>query len=90
MRPHANGVYLAVKLQPRASTNEICEPLGDEFKIKVAAPPVDAAANRALVDLLAKKLNYSHGKIQIIRGQTSRYKTVLIEGKTADEILKCL
>ena len=90
LRPHADGVYLAVKLQPRASTNEICEPLGDELKIKVTAPPVDAAANQALVDLLAEKLNCSRGKIQIVRGQTSRHKTVWIEGKTVEEILKCL
>lgn len=86
IRPHANGVYLAVKLQPRASTNEICEPLGDELKIKVTAPPVDAAANQALVDLLAKKLNCSRGKIQIVRGQNSRHKTVWVEGKTGNEI----
>lgn len=90
IRLHASGVYLAVKLQPRASTNEICEPLGDELKIKVTAPPVDAAANQALVDLLADKLNCSRGKIQIVRGQTSRHKTVWIEGKTVEEVLKCL
>ncbi len=87
IRAHANGVYLAVKLQPRASTNEICAPLGDELKIKVTAPPVDAAANQALVDLLGEKLNCSRGKIQIMRGQTSRHKTVWIEGKTVEEIL---
>ena len=90
IRPHANGVHLAVKLQPRASTNEIGAPLGDELKIKVTAPPVDAAANQALVDLLAEKLNSSRGKIQIVRGQTSRHKTVWIEGKTVEEVLKNL
>ena len=90
IRPHANGVYLALKLQPRASTNEICEPLGDELKIKVTAPPVDAAANQALVDLLAEKLNCSRGKIQIVRGQTSRHKTIWIEGKTVAEVLVAL
>ena len=89
IRPHANGVYLAVKLQPRASSNEICAPLGDELKIKVTAPPVDAAANQALIDLLAKKLNCSRGKIQIVRGQSSRHKTVWVEGKK-DEISRIL
>ena len=90
IRPHADGVYLAVKLQPRASTNEICAPLGDELKIKVTAAPVDAAANQALVDLLADKLDCSRGKIQIVRGQTSRHKTIWIEGKTVEEVLKYL
>jgi len=90
IRPHASGVYLAVKLQPRASTNEIGAPLGDELKIKVTAPPVDAAANQALIDLLAKKMYCSRGKIHIVRGQTSRHKSVWIEGKTVEEVLKCL
>ena len=79
-----------MKLQPRASTNEICEALGDELKIKVTAPPVDAAANQALVELLATKLNCSRGKIQIVRGQTSRHKTVWIEGTTAMEVLRAI
>jgi len=90
IRPQSTGVYLAVKLQPRASTNEICEALGDELKIKVTAPPVDAAANQALVELLATKLNCSRGKIQIVRGQTSRHKTVWIEGTTAMEVLRAI
>jgi uncharacterized protein (TIGR00251 family) len=90
IRAHANGIFLAVKLQPRATANEICKPLGNELKIKVTAPPVDAAANQALVDLLAEKLNCSRGKIQIVRGQTSRHKTVWIEGKTVEAILESL
>ena len=44
-----DGVSLAIKLQPRASANEIGEPLGNELRIKVTAPPVDAAANKALI-----------------------------------------
>jgi uncharacterized protein (TIGR00251 family) len=57
LRETTGGVLLAVKLQPRASKNEIGEPLGDELKIKVTAPPVDAAANQALVELLAETLD---------------------------------
>ena len=44
----SDGVLLSVKLQPRASRQEICGPLGDELRIKVTAPPVDSAANQAL------------------------------------------
>ena len=51
------GVLLAVKLQPRAAKNEIGAALGDELKIKVTAPPVDAAANQELVEFLAAKLD---------------------------------
>ena len=45
LRETSGGTLLSVKLQPRASANEIGVPLGDELKIKVTAPPVDAAAN---------------------------------------------
>src|SRR4051812_41048607 len=90
IRPHENGVYLAVKVQPCASKNEIGEALGDELKIKVTAPPVDAAANQAVIELLAEKLNCSRGNIQIVRGQTSRHKTIFISAKNAEEITALL
>ena len=86
----AGGVSLAVKLQPRASRTEIAEPVGNEIKIKVTAPPVDAAANQALVDLLAEKIGCGRGAVKIIRGQTSRHKTVWIAGVTADAVAKAL
>jgi len=86
LKSHADGAYLAVKLQPRSSKNEIGDALGDELKIKVTAPPVDAAANQALIDLLAEKLDCSRGAVKIVRGQTSRHKTIFIAGKTAEEI----
>jgi uncharacterized protein (TIGR00251 family) len=77
---------LSVKLQPRASKNEIGDALGDELKIKVTAPPVDSAANQALIELLAVKLGCSRGKVELIRGKTSRHKTILLQGFKADEV----
>jgi len=52
LRDQAGGTLLAVKLQSRASANEIGEALGQELRIKVTAPPVDAAANQALVECI--------------------------------------
>ena len=74
----AQGAQLSVKLQPRASRTAIVGVLGNELRISVTAPPVDAAANQALVEFLAERLHCSRGQIQIVRGQTSRHKTVLI------------
>ncbi len=88
LREAPGGTLLSVKLQPRASKNEIGEPLGDELRIKVTAPPVDAAANQALVELLADTLNCSRSKVELIRGQTSRHKTVLLHGFKPDEVLQ--
>jgi uncharacterized protein (TIGR00251 family) len=86
IRPHANGVYLHVKVQPRASSNEIGQPIGGELKIKVSAPPVDAAANEALLRLLAQRLGCPRGAVQLVRGQTSRHKVIFIHGLGADVV----
>ncbi len=81
------GVLLAVKLQPRSSSNEIGEALGNELRIRVTAPPVDAAANDALVRLLAKALDCPRGSVELVRGQTSRHKTVRLHGLSAEVVL---
>jgi len=75
-----DGAVLSVKVQPRAAKNEIAGPLGGELKIKVTAPPVDAAANQALVDFLAGTLDCPRSAVRIVRGQTARHKTVSIRG----------
>jgi uncharacterized protein (TIGR00251 family) len=90
LRPVKAGVELAVKLQPRASRNEIGEALGNELRIKVTAPPVDSAANEALVRLLAEKLGCARGAVLLLRGQTSRHKTVLVTGVAEAEITRRL
>lgn len=90
LRTHADGVYLAVKVQPRASRNEIGEAVGAELKIKVTAPPVDAAANEALLRLLADTLECPRGAVQLVRGQTSRHKVLLIRGVDAAVIAEKL
>jgi uncharacterized protein len=90
LRETAGGTLLAVKLQPRASKNEIGEALGGELKIKVTAPPVDAAANQALVELLAEALDCPRGRVELVRGQTSRHKTVMLHGFKPEEVLKHL
>jgi uncharacterized protein (TIGR00251 family) len=90
LRETSGGVLLSVKLQPRASKNEIGEPLGDELKIKVTAPPVDAAANQALIELLAEKLGCPRGKVELVRGQTSRHKTILLHGFKTEDVFRLL
>jgi hypothetical protein len=75
-----DGVLLSIKLQPRASANEIGEAIGQEIKIKVTAPPVDAAANEALVRLLADTFDCGRNRIELVRGHTSRHKLVKVFG----------
>ena len=90
LREQADGVLLSIKLQPRASCNEIGEPLGEELKIKVTAPPVDSAANEALIKLLAEKLDCSKSRVELIRGRTARHKTLKIHGRTAAQVFERL
>lgn len=88
LRETSGGTLLAVKLQPRASKSEIGEPLGDELRIKVTAPPVDSAANQALIELLAEKLGCSRGQVELVRGRTSRHKTLRLSGFTPAQVLQ--
>jgi uncharacterized protein len=84
----SDGTLLLIKLQPRASANEIGEPLGGELRIKVTAPPVDAAANEALVELLAEKLDCARGRIELVRGHKSRHKVVKLYRFTPEEVIR--
>ncbi len=90
LRETTGGTLISVKLQPRASKNEIAPPLGDELKIKVTAPPVDAAANQALVELLAEKLDCARNRIELVRGHKSRHKTIKLHGFTPEEVLRLI
>ena len=86
LRTTADGVLLAVKLQPRASRNEIGGAQGGELRIKVTAPPVDSAANEALIELLAEKLGCAKNRVELVRGQTSRHKLIKLHGLNAEQV----
>ena len=90
LRAQPDGVLLSVKLQPRASKNEIGGPLGDELKIKVTAPPVDAAANDALLQLLVDRLDCARGRVELVRGHKSRHKVIKLHGFAPAEVMQKL
>jgi len=90
LRGEPGGTVLCVKLQPRASRNAIGEPLGNELRICVTAPPVDAAANEALLRLLAERLGCPRRCVELVRGHTSRHKTIRILGLSAPAVLAAL
>jgi uncharacterized protein (TIGR00251 family) len=87
LRVQADGVWLSVKVQPRASKNEIGEALGNELRVKVTAPPVDAAANEALVRLIAETLDCPRNRVELVRGHTSRHKTLRLHGLSGDAVM---
>ncbi len=80
------GVTLTVRVTPRARKNEIVGVAGDALKLKLAAPPVEGAANATLCAFLAEKLGVRKSAVTLIAGQTSRQKVVRVEGVTPDEV----
>ena len=81
------GVTLAVRVTPHARKNEIVGVAGSVLKLKLAAPPVEGAANASLCAFLAEKLGVRKSAVSLIAGQTSRQKVVRVEGVTTDEVL---
>ena len=79
-------VKFAVRVQPRASRSEIVGLHGEALKVRLAAPPVDGAANAALVELLADALGVSRSAVRIISGETSRGKVVEVDGASVENI----
>jgi uncharacterized protein (TIGR00251 family) len=73
-------VTLSVRIQPRASKNEVVVMEDGSFKIRLTAPPVDGAANEALVRFLADTLSVAKSQVEIVSGHTSREKIVSISG----------
>lgn len=75
---------------PRARTTAVAGTHGDAVKIRVAAPPVDGAANAELVRFLAARLNVPAARVAIVGGAGGRRKTVAVEGMDADKIQRTL
>jgi hypothetical protein len=81
---------ISVFLQPRASKAGIVGMHGAAVHIKVTAPPVDNAANEALVELIAERLGIAKRQVRVVAGASSRRKIVEIDGVTADEATRAL
>ena len=71
------GITLNIKVIPNSSKNELIkEP--DRLRLKITAPPVDNKANKFVIEYLSKFFKIPKTSIQIIRGTTSREKTILL------------
>ena len=80
---------LAVRVIPRSSRNSI-EWEQETLKVRLTAPPVDGAANEALIALLAERLGLPKRSISIVSGATGRQKIVEIVGMAEEEVEKRL
>lgn len=73
-----DGILLQIKISPNASKNAI---IRDEtgFKIKLTAQPIEGKANKALIEFLSKQFKIPKTSIEILKGETSKEKTLLLK-----------
>jgi len=79
-----------VRIQPRSSKNSITRMEDGSLKIRLTAPPVDGAANEALIGYLAKALAVSKSSVEIVSGHTAREKRIRIIGVSEEDINRLL
>lgn len=80
------SIRFAVRVQPRAARSEIAGLQGDALKVRLSAPPVDGAANAALVELLAEALGVPRRCVRVVSGARSRGKVVEVDGANVENI----
>ena len=80
------GSGIRVKVQPRASRNQILGFRGDVLQVRVTAPPERGKANEALVELLAEAIGISKSKVRVLKGHTARDKWVAIDDLSQDDL----
>jgi uncharacterized protein (TIGR00251 family) len=86
LRETGEGVILEVQVQPRSFRNEVVGPYGDALKVRITAAPVAGAANKQLLQFLAKALKLPRKHLSIQSGAKSRTKSILIEGVSKAEV----
>lgn len=82
-----DGLIAHIKIYPNSKKNEIINE-GDFTKIKITAQPIDGKANKALIEFLSKNFKIPKTSIKILKGETSKEKTVLFETKDEEKLQK--
>ncbi len=83
---HPEGAVLTLRIIPRAAKNAIQGEHGDALKIRLCAPPVEGAANTALVEFLSETFSLPRARVQLLSGATYRNKRILLSGLSASAI----
>jgi uncharacterized protein (TIGR00251 family) len=90
MESAASDQLVAIRVQPRSSRERVQGLRGDAVAIQLKAPPVDGAANTALLNLVARLLRVPLASIALVRGATGRSKWIRVEGWSADQVRAAL
>ncbi len=79
------GIIVNIKISPNAKKNEIIRE-GGNVKIKITAQPIDGKANKALIEFLSKYFKIPKTSIEILKGETSKEKTILFHTTDIEKI----
>lgn len=90
LREHPDGVTIDLLVQPRASRTALGEVHDGALRLRIAAPPVDGAANAAIIEFLAKQLGVRRDALSLQRGATGRRKRVLVSGLPREDVAQRL
>ncbi len=82
-----NGIVAVIKISPNAKKNEIIK-TENELKIKITAQPIDGKANKALIEFLSKTFKIPKTSVEIIKGETSKEKTILFKTLDGEKVKK--
>lgn len=85
MRQTDEGIIINIKISPNAKKNEIINE-GEFVKVKITAQPIDGKANKALIEFLSKNFKIPKTSIKILKGETSKEKTVLFMTNDTEKI----
>ena len=90
IEPTGSGARVRVRVQSRASRTELAGIYGDAIRIRIAAPPVDGAANDELIRFMAKRVGVPPSAVSIASGQSGRDKLVGIDGAEPEVVRRAL
>jgi uncharacterized protein (TIGR00251 family) len=79
-------MLISVKVIPRSKKNSVEWESGEGLRVRLTAPPVDGAANEALVRFLAERLGVPKRQVVVVRGATSRQKVVEVVGVSLEDV----
>jgi len=87
IKESTDGVTFLVRVLPRSSRDEIVGVTEGALKVKLTAPPVEGAANKHLIEFIAKKLKVAKSRVEIVSGESSRNKTISVTGIKKEDLL---
>lgn len=86
IRARGADVWLDLRVTPRASKTAIEGIREGRLVVKVTAPPVDAAANEAVIEVMARTFGVSKRQVTIVLGATGRQKTIALAGSSVTDV----